>query len=160
MQLTDILINFSVKSHSTVNQWLADWWKKMKKQKKEKNELTCTNEWMDKRINIPSHLKSWNCIKQYHFLPAFQTACGFLDFFQTQTFFNILYPLGSKIWQVWHRLIQMTVKLTRAPPCGWWTITLAWGKACLNPGVPAVNNREPMLHAWPIHHVEIGGWMY
>ena len=54
----------------------------------------------------------------------------------------------NKKWQQQH---------TRAPPCGWCTITLACGKACLKPGLPAVKSREPMLQACPIHHVEIGG---
>lgn len=55
---------------------------------------------------------------------------------------------------------MVMAKLTRAPPCGWCTITLACGKQCLSPGLPAVNSSDPILHAWPIHQVEIGGWIY
>lgn len=56
MELTDILIYFSVKSHKSANQWLVE--KKNKQKKEDENELT--NEWMDKQTNIPSHLKVEN----------------------------------------------------------------------------------------------------
>lgn len=42
-------------------------------------------------------------------------------------------------------------KLTVAPPDGWCIMIRECGRACLIPGAPAANRREPIEQACPTH---------
>ncbi len=39
-------------------------------------------------------------------------------------------------------------------------MTLEFGSECLIPSAPAVRSNDPILHAWPTHHVAMGGNTY
>lgn len=49
---------------------------------------------------------------------------------------------------------------TWAPPWGWWSIILEWGKALRSPGDPLARSSEPILQACPMHHVATGASIY
>lgn len=80
--------------------------------------------------------------------------------------FYMVKNVPSKNWGIgynWPTLSDTASNLsiiTCTPPDGWWIIIRALGRECLIPGAPAANSRLAMLHAWPTHHVAIGGRMY
>jgi hypothetical protein len=63
-------------------------------------------------------------------------------------------------WPIWSDTASNLQLITCTPPDGWWIIIRALGRACLIPGAPAAKSRLAMLHAWPTHHVAMGGRMY
>ena len=57
-------------------------------------------------------------------------------------------------------LIWISVAWPPADPDGWWIMIRALGREWRIPSVPAAKRRDPIEHAWPTHHVAMGGSTY